>query len=402
MVGCVIASAHKLWGAGWHERFGSAHAEVNALRNATATALTWNQNGGFSGRFTDAPGQESPSMYVSLEPCCHTGKTPPCTKAIIESGIRRIVIGARDPNPRVNGGGIEALRRAGVQVIVDREQRAAHRLNAVFEKVVSTGLPWIIAKWAMTADGKIATGTGSSKWISNVDSRLVTHRLRASVDAVLVGSGTQVTDDPMLNVRIDEMHRDGDQATPVSGSLGHSLAGEKIELGGTLLVPMHVAADKSRPAPWRVVLDRRLRISDSSQLVRSATLGNVLIAHTSQDRQRLAQLERAGCHCYRLATDTPEAQLDELLRHLKSLGVSRVLVEGGNQLLGSLFDLRLVDEFVTFAGPKIAGGASSLSAVGGIGIADMPAAKNWQLCQTARLGNDTLAHYRQDIAPQSC
>jgi len=182
MVGCVIAHHDKVIGEGWHQRFGGPHAEVEAIRNAGSIPR-------------DA------TLYVTLEPCCHQGKTPPCTVAIIQAGIRRVVIAQRDPFPQVDGGGIEQLKQQGSKVEVGLLEEQAKELNAPYVKLIKTGRPWVIAKWAMTLDGKLATRTGDSRWISNQLSRAVVHQLRGRVDAIMVGRKTAQLDDPQLTAR---------------------------------------------------------------------------------------------------------------------------------------------------------------------------------------------------------
>ena len=182
MVGCVIARGAEIVGEGWHRRFGGDHAEIEALKIA-------------------GPRAEGATIYVTLEPCCHQGKTPPCSKAIIEAGLARVVVAMCDPFPKVDGGGIRELTDAEISVRTGVCEKDARRLNAPYLKLLETGRPWCIAKWAMTLDGKTATETGSSRWISNEQSRAVVHDLRGRVDAILVGSETARIDDPLLTVR---------------------------------------------------------------------------------------------------------------------------------------------------------------------------------------------------------
>ncbi len=218
MVGCVIAQGAEIIGEGWHRRFGQAHAEVEALHIAGDRAA-----GG--------------TLYVTLEPCCHHGKTPPCTEAVLASGVRRVVVAMRDPFPQVQGGGIAALQAAGLTVEVGLLEDEAARLNAPYLRLVETGRPWIIAKWAMTLDGKIATHTGQSQWISNPKSREIVHALRGRVDALMIGRGTAERDDPLLTAR---------PAGPRTAA--------------------------------RVVLDTHASLCSTSQLVRTAGQSPVLVA----------------------------------------------------------------------------------------------------------------------------
>ena len=182
MVGCVIARGAEILGEGWHRRFGGAHAEVEALKLAGERA-------------------RGATVYVTLEPCCHHGKTPPCTRAILDAGVARVVAAMPDPFPQVAGGGLAELRAAGIEVQSGVLEEEARKLNAPYLKLLSTGRPWIIAKWAMTLDGKIATAAGDSRWISCLDSRSIVHQLRGRVDAIVVGRGTAAADDPLLTAR---------------------------------------------------------------------------------------------------------------------------------------------------------------------------------------------------------
>lgn len=182
MVGCVIARGAEIIGEGFHRRFGQAHGEVEALQMAGDRAA-------------------GATLYVTLEPCCHHGKTPPCTKAVLAAGVARVVVAAGDPFPEVHGGGMAELRAAGLDVELGVLEDEARRLNAPYLKLIETGRPWIIAKWAMTLDGKIATATGDSRWISNAQSRETVHRLRGRMDAILAGRGTTAKDDPLLTAR---------------------------------------------------------------------------------------------------------------------------------------------------------------------------------------------------------
>ena len=185
MVGCVVVQGEEIVGEGWHQRFGGPHAEIEALRAAGAKAT-------------------GATLYVTLEPCCHHGQTPPCSDAVIQAGIGRVVAAMRDPFPKVAGGGIQQLMSAGIDVEVGLHEQEARELNAPYLKLLATGRPWVIAKWAMTLDGKLATKTGDSKWISGEASRRVVHELRGRVDAIVVGRRTAALDDPLLTARLEK------------------------------------------------------------------------------------------------------------------------------------------------------------------------------------------------------
>lgn len=325
MVGAVLVDAvQTLIAEGWHERFGGPHAEVNALARAGERA-------------------RGATLYVTLEPCAHHGKTPPCADAVIAAGIKRVVIGSRDPFPAVDGRGIGKLQAAGIAVEVGLLDAEIRGLNAPFRKLVQTGLPWIIAKWAMTLDGRIASRTGSSQWISNERSRQIVHRLRGRMDAVIVGIGTALADDPRLTAR----------PTGLRTAL-------------------------------RVVVDSACRLPLESHLVRTAREIPVLIATTPAAKaERVAALRGLGVEVLVLsqpqnAMTAPDqsgarVNLGELLAELGKRRLTNVLVEGGGALLGSLHDAGQIDEVHVFLAPKLLGGAQALSPVLGEGRSAPPA-----------------------------
>ncbi|MCH7727037.1 MAG: bifunctional diaminohydroxyphosphoribosylaminopyrimidine deaminase/5-amino-6-(5-phosphoribosylamino)uracil reductase RibD [Planctomycetes bacterium] len=309
MVGCVIAQGNGTLGEGWHQKFGGPHAEIEALGAAGDRA-------------------SGATMYVTLEPCCHQGKTPPCTDAIIRAGIERAVVAYGDPFPQICGKGIEALRAAGIQVDVGLLEQQARALNAPYLNLIETGRPWIIAKWAMTLDGKIATHTGDSKWISGEASRAVAHQIRGRVDAIVVGRGTVDADDPLLTARPP---------------------GSRIAT--------------------RIVLDSRASLSTDSQLVRTVNEAPVLIVAGPDllDTKR-QQLTDAGCDVLVCDAASRGERLVQLLSELGKRRMTNVLVEGGGQVLGSLLDAGLIDEIHLFLAPKIVGGAAAPSPFAGDGV----------------------------------
>jgi diaminohydroxyphosphoribosylaminopyrimidine deaminase / 5-amino-6-(5-phosphoribosylamino)uracil reductase len=326
MVGCVIVRGGEIVGEGWHQRFGGPHAEVEALAAAGERA-------------------QGATLYVTLEPCCHHGKTPPCSEAVIAAGIKRVVAAMRDPFPTVAGGGFEQFRAAGVEVEVGLCEAEARELNAPYLKLLSTGRPWVIAKWAMTLDGKLATRSGDSRWISGEASRAIVHELRGRVDAVVVGRRTAELDDPLLTAR------------PASGS------------------PPRIAT--------RIVLDSHAGLASGSQLVRTSREFPTLVAccpgASDADAQRLAS---AGCEVLRLASTSPHERLSQLLDGLGRRRMTNVLVEGGSELLGALFDARQIDEVHVFIAPQLVGGQSAPSPLAGAGLermADAIAAANPQI-----------------------
>jgi diaminohydroxyphosphoribosylaminopyrimidine deaminase/5-amino-6-(5-phosphoribosylamino)uracil reductase len=330
MVGCVIvSSAGELVGEGWHTQFGQPHAEIEALQVA-------------------GPQARGATLYVTLEPCCHHGKTPPCSDAVIAAGVRRVVAAMRDPFPQVDGGGMKALSQAGIQVEVGVLEEAARRLNAPYLKLLHRGRPWVIAKWAMTLDGKLATVSGSSRWISGEDSRAEVHKLRGRVDAIIVGRGTAEADDPLLTARPPGPR---------------------------------VAA--------RIVMDSQARLPVSSQLVRTAADAPVIVAAANDaDAAAVARLAKAGCEVLRLPGATAAARLDALLCELGRRRMTNMLVEGGAELLGSFFDARAVDEVCVFIAPRLIGGGTAPSPVGGQGIAEMAKAIGLENVQVGQLAED--------------
>jgi diaminohydroxyphosphoribosylaminopyrimidine deaminase/5-amino-6-(5-phosphoribosylamino)uracil reductase len=342
MVGCVIARGAEIIGEGWHRRFGGPHAEVEALHLAGARAA-------------------GAAVYVTLEPCCHFGKTPPCTKAILASGVQRVVVAQRDPFPQVGhrgaavvGGGLAELESAGIEIEVGVLEIEARRLNAPYLKLIETRLPWIIAKWAMSLDGKIATAAGESRWISNQQSRDVVHKLRGQMDAIIVGRETALRDDPLLTAR-----------------------------------------PQGPRTPIRIVLDTQASLSPDSQLVRTIAEAPVLVAVGKQapqpNRRRLAD---AGCEVFECAGETHIDRLHELLEELGRRRMTNVLVEGGGRVLGSLLDARQIDEVHVFIAPKLIGGSQARVPFAGNGIAQMADALCLDAPEVETIADDAYIHGR--------
>ena len=335
MVGCVIARGAEIIGEGWHRLFGGPHAEVEALRLA-------------------GPRAAGATMYVTLEPCCHFGKTPPCTKAILAAGIKRVVIAQHDPFPQVAGGGLAELQASGVAVEVGILESEARQLNAPYLKLIETGRSWIIAKWAMSLDGKIATVAGESRWISNDQSRTIVHKLRGRMDAIIVGRETVLRDDPLLTARPP---------------------GPRTAL--------------------RIVLDTEASLSSESQLVRTAREIPVLVAVGKQasqpSRQRLID---AGCEVFECSGETHIDRLHALLEELGRRRLTNVLVEGGGQVLGSLLDARQIDELHVFIAPKLIGGSKARTPFVGNGIAQMSDALCLDSPQVETINDDIYIHGR--------
>lgn len=344
LVGCVIARGAEIVAEGWHRQFGGPHAEVDAL--------------GVAG-----PRARGATLYVNLEPCCHHGKTPPCTDAVLAAGLGRVVVAQRDPFPRVAGGGLRALEATGIPVTLGVLEAEARRLNAPYLKRVERGRPWVIAKWAMTLDGRLATRTGHSQWISGEASRALVHELRGTVDAIVVGRGTVEADDPRLTARPPGPR---------------------------------VAA--------RIVLDTWASLPLASQLVRSVDEAPVIVVCGPEAAEsNVARLHAAGCEVLRLDGATPANRLAALLDDLGRRTWTNLLVEGGSRVLGSFFDLGEIDELRVFIAPKLAGGADAPGPLAGCGVASMDAAAALSDVEWRTVGDDLClsARVQRPESPRS-
>jgi diaminohydroxyphosphoribosylaminopyrimidine deaminase / 5-amino-6-(5-phosphoribosylamino)uracil reductase len=338
LVGCVIARGAEIVGEGWHRQFGGPHAEIEALGVA-----------GYQADGTrSVPATEGATLYVTLEPCCHQGKTPPCTRAIIGAGIRRVVAAMRDPFPEVAGRGIQKLQAAGLEVSVGVMEQEARELNAPYLKLVATGRPWVIGKWAASLDGKTATRTGQSRWISNERSREIAHRLRGRMDGVLVGLGTVLHDDPLLTARP---------------------SGPRTAV--------------------RVVLDSQAALSLDSRLVRTARDVPVLIAAGPEaDPESCRQLRQAGCEVLICPGADRRARLLALLNELGRRRWTNLLVEGGAMVLGAFFDAGQIDEVHVFIAPKLIGGTGASGSIAGLGVERIETAAALRGLQVQMLDGD--------------
>ena len=339
MVGAVVVRGKSVVGAGYHHRAGEPHAEVMALRQAGKKA-----KGG--------------TLYLNLEPCDHFGRTPPCTQAILKAGIKRVVAGMKDPNPMVSGRGIKRLTRAGVRVEVGICAEDCRELNAPFSKWITTGTPFLTLKAASSLDGKAATRSGDSRWISSETSRRYVHRLRSTVDAVMVGSGTVGRDDPLLNVR---------------------LAGRKK--------PRH---------PLRVIVDSRLAIPLHSQIVRTAGDFPTLVATTpSAPPAKIALLKKAHVEVLVIGGGQDgQVHLRALMKELGRRGVLSILLEGGPTLNASALEERVVDRILLFLAPKIIGGKEAPGMIGGKGVLRVKDARRTEILKARRLGPDLVIEGR--------
>ena len=340
-------------GEGWHRQCGGPHAEVNAVGDARRRA---------------ADRVAGCTAYVTLEPCCHHGRTPPCTDLLIEAKIGRVVVGAVDPFEAVGGGGIARLRAAGIEVSVGCLADRCKDLIAPFAKRVRTGLPWVRAKWAMTMDGRIATASGSSRWVTGEAARADVHRVRAACDGILVGMGTIEADDPVLTAR------------PTGAVMDLGELGEAPEANRTL---------------HRMVICRRRVPSIDGRLMRSIDDAPVhLVVGQAVSDAMCRPLAAAGAVVHRSAGgDRSLAWF--AVEVAGELSMSHLIVEGGSAILGAFFDDALVDQCDVYVGARVLGGAGALSPVGGVGAAMMGEASEFRLCDVEQLGGDVKLRYRR-------
>lgn len=339
LVGAVVVKNGRVIGEGYHRKYGELHAERNALAACSE----------------DPAGA---TLYVTLEPCCHYGKTPPCTEIIIEKKIAKVVIGSRDPNPKVAGKGTRILREHGIEVVEDYMREACDALNPVFFHYITTKTPYVVLKFAMTLDGKIATRTGASKWITGEAARNHVHQLRGRYAGILAGIGTVLADDPMLNCRIDGAHQ-----------------------------------------PLRIILDSHLRIPMGSRLVRSAKEYPLLIVcnESARDREegasRIQKLEEAGAKVWTLPEKNGHPDLNVLMQRLGEEKIDSVLIEGGGTVNEAALKAHIVHHVYAYIAPKIFGGEDAKTPVEGSGIRLPQECANLRLAKITVLLNDMLLEY---------
>ncbi len=324
MVGAVVVRDGKIIGEGWHRRYGGPHAEVTSLRKAGTRA-------------------RGATLYASLEPCSpHPKKTPPCTDLILGSGISRVVAACPDPNPLVDGRGLSLLRKGGVKVRSGVLSKEARDLNRAFFKWQATGFPYVLSKWAMTLDGKIATHTGDSKWISSAASRTWLHSLRDEYQAILIGANTAVRDNPTLR-------------------------GKKLR-------------------PIRIILDTYARVPIDARVVKTAREQRTILAvSASASEEKLRLLRRAGVEVIQLEILDLRILFEELARS----GITKIMVEGGGEVHASVFEAGLSDEVCVFVAPKIAGGADARTPVEGRGVE--------KIFESAHLSDVTIDRIEDDV-----
>lgn len=335
MVGAVIVRGDTIIGEGWHEKCGELHAERNALAHCTQ----------------DPRGA---TIYVTLEPCCHYGRTPPCTEALIQAGISEVIIGSRDPNPKVAGKGVQQLRDAGISVTEDYLRAECDAINPIFFHYITTGLPYVALKYAMTADGKIATVTGASRWVSGEAARKHSHTLRNVYSSILVGIGTVLADNPLLNCRIE---------------------------GGK--------------DPMRIICDSHLRLPTDSQICQTAKEIPTLVACTQADPARRAAIEACGAEVLVLPEHAGHVDLRALCEELGKRKIDSVFAEGGGEIHYSLLQTGMVHKIYAYLAPKIFGGAQAKTPVSGAGVLTPQEAFSFAAPSVTPLGEDILLEFEK-------
>lgn len=334
MVGALVVKDGNILSEGWHEYFGGPHAEMVALERAGVEA-------------------RGATLYVTLEPCAHQGKTPPCVDKIVNSGIQKVVFPLIDPNPLTSGRGKQCLLEAGIKVVEGVLNEEAKKVNAPFFKLMTTGMPYVIAKWAMSLDGKTATYTGDSRWVSSKESREYVHKVRSQVDAVVVGINTVLRDDPLLTSRI----------------------------------PGGIRLRRTK----RIVLDSEARLPMDCKLIASLKESGVIIATTaSAPMERVEALKKVGCEVIILKGSDRGVDPTELLKVLGQRQYTNILLEGGGTLTASFFEKGLVDKVMVFISPKVIGGVEAKSPVGGMGVALVRESLRVKDIQIQRFAEDVL------------
>ena len=335
VVGCVIVKDGAIIGEGWHKKAGEPHAEIHALEMAGIAA-------------------EKSDVYVTLEPCCHSGKTPPCSEALIRAGVKRVVAGMLDPNPLVSGGGVAALKLAGIETSCGILEDDCRAINLPFIKHVTTGMPYVTYKCAMTLDGNIATITGESRWISCEESRKYVHRMRSRMDAVMVGVDTIIADNPQLTVR-------------------------------------HVRGKN----PLRVIVDTRLRTPESVNVLNGELSSRTIIATTEADPRVHFRYLKQGVTIMVCAEYDGRVSMEDLLQNLGSMGVQSILLEGGSRLAGNMLQHALIDEMVLFVAPKIIG-SNGFAPFNLQGVTSMAQAIKLEFTDVRRSGSDIVVTARPE------
>jgi diaminohydroxyphosphoribosylaminopyrimidine deaminase/5-amino-6-(5-phosphoribosylamino)uracil reductase len=331
MVGAVVVKDGEIVGTGYHRQFGGDHAEVEALREAGHLA-------------------RGATLYCTLEPCSHFGKTPPCVNRVIESGIARVMIGSIDPNPLVNGRGVQILREHGIEVESGLLEEACHELNESYFKFITTRLPFVTLKIAQSLDGKIADAAGQSRWISNEQARRLVHRWRWQSDAVLVGIGTILADNPQLTVR-----------------------------------------EETGPQPRRIVVDTNLRLSLSAAILNDDHVSQTIVAAGSdcREHEKMAEIEKRGAHVWPIrTTDAGSLDMRHLMERIGQEGIASILCEGGRRIFSSLLEGQLADRLKCFIAPKLLG--DGIPAFQGLPIHSMAQAIHLEKTTWEIIGDNVL------------
>ncbi len=330
-VGALIVKNGRVISTGFHDRFKTPHAETFAIKKAGKKA-------------------KSATLYINLEPCCHFGNTPPCTDNIIKSGIKRVVASMQDPNPLVNGKGFKKLEKAGIKVVKGVLEKEARKMNEAFIKHISTGMPFVTLKTAMSLDGKTTTSSGESKWITGPVSRKYAHRLRALNDAVVVGINTVLKDDPLLTARLG----------------------------------------RAEKQPLRVIVDSRALIPLNSKAVQDRSAFTLVAVTGSASRKKVRALEKAGCKILEIGSKNGRVNLKKLFAKLGKMRISSILIEGGSEIAGSAVEDGLIDKVIFFVSPKIIGGKKALPVAGGKGIASLKKALQLSDMSAKKSGEDLI------------
>ncbi len=333
VVGAVIVKDNRIIGEGYHEIYGGKHAETNAFLNSIEKV-------------------QGATMYVTLEPCSHFGKTPPCAKAIIDKGIKRVVVALTDPNPFVAGKGINMLRENGIEVATGIMEAESRRLNEVFMKYITTKLPFGILKTAITLDGKIATYSGDSKWITNEKSREYVHKLRHKVSAIMVGINTVLKDNPYLNTRLVE---------------GNGLDAARVIVDSTARIPL-----------------------DANVLNMKSSARTIIATTEMASKQKLEELEDKGADMIVCPLVNNRVDLSYLIKELGERGIDSILIEGGSALNYSAIEAGIVDKVIAFIAPKLIGGRDAKTPIGGLGKEFMKDALHLRIAELQRFGDDIM------------
>ncbi len=308
LVGAVVVKNGKIIGQGYHQKYGDLHAERKALESCIQSP-------------------QDATMYVTLEPCCHFGKTPPCCDAIINSGIKKVVVATLDPNPLTSGKGIKALKTAGIEVMVGKLERDSQAMNEVFFHYIKTKTPFVVMKYAMTADGKIATATGKSKWITGEKARENVHKDRSRYSAIMVGVQTVIADNPMLTSRIENAKN-----------------------------------------PVRIICDTSLRTPINSQIIKTSNNIKTIIATSSTNNELKEKFKNQGCKIIEIPQKNSHIDLQVLMQKLGQMQIDSILLEGGSTLNFSALNSEIVNKVQAYVSPKIFGGECAKTPVGGVGF----------------------------------